>query len=91
MWLFRDIKHNISVSQSTKLDDSCDDDDNDDDYGPFAVALQAVIHEEVEDGVGIDGDESDREGEEVVEVVQGEEVAGWLVPDELVKIFRFWR
>ena len=58
------------------------DDDDDDDDGPFTVALQAVIHEEVEDGVGVDGDEADGEGEDVVEVVQGKEVAGWFVPDQ---------
>ena len=50
------------------------------DVKPFAVALQAVVHEEVEDGVRIDGDQPHREGEYVVKVVQGKEVAGRMVP-----------
>ena len=39
------------------------------DVKPFAVALQAVVHEEVEDGVRVDGDQPHGEGEYVVEVV----------------------
>ena len=50
------------------------------DVKPFAVALQAVVHEEVEDGVRVDGDQPHGEGEYVVEVVQGKEVAGRMVP-----------
>ena len=50
------------------------------DIKPFAVALQAVVHEEVEDGVRVDGDQPHREGQHVVEVVQGKEVAGRMVP-----------
>ena len=50
------------------------------DIKPFAVALQAVVHEEVEDGVRVDGDQPHGEGQHVVEVVQGKEVAGRMVP-----------
>ena len=50
------------------------------DVEPFAVALQAVVHEEVEDGVRVDGDQPHGEGQYVVEVVQGKEVAGRMVP-----------
>ena len=42
---------------------------------PFAVALQAVIHNEVEHGVGVYGNETNREGDDVVEIVKGNKVA----------------
>ena len=50
------------------------------DVEPFAVALQAVVHEEVENGVRVDGDQPHGEGQYVVEVVQGKEVVGRMVP-----------
>ena len=46
----------------------------------LSEALQAVVHEKVEDGVRVDGDQPHGEGEYVVKVVQGKEVAGRMVP-----------
>ena len=65
-----------------KVEISRNVDDDDDDSEPFAVTLQAVIHEEVKHGVGVDGDQPDGEGEDVVQVVKGKEVPRWLVPDK---------
>ena len=49
---------------------------------PLAVALEAIVHEEVEHGISVDGNESNRKGEDVVEVVNGEEVARGCVAEQ---------
>jgi len=46
---------------------------------PFAVALQTIVHEEVEHGVGVDCKEANWEGEDVVEVVKVKETTRGLM------------
>ena len=49
--------------------------EQDDAEEPLGVPREAVIHYEVEHSVGVDGSETHREGEDVVEVVQGKELS----------------